>query len=141
MVWDEWAKHVETRLVRHPDARTGRLTAPGARWAGISAAQGNWAVGRIGTGTEDEDSTLVRWDLRTGVAAAVHPALVSTQDVNSRGAVLGDRVVDHGDRLVPLAGAIPGVQAPFAWEIADNGLVVGSFNGGSRLRPARWINC
>ncbi|MFE9191763.1 hypothetical protein ACFYL6_19355 [Micromonospora sp. NPDC007208] len=126
--------------VRHPDARTDRLTAPGAQWSGISAAQGTWAVGRIGTGSEDGDSTLVRWDLRTGVASAVNPALVSTQDVNSRGTVLGDRAVDHGDRLVALGGAIPGVQDPFGWGIADNGLVVGSVNG-SRLRPARWINC
>ncbi|MGW1449720.1 hypothetical protein ACWCO3_15740 [Micromonospora sp. NPDC002411] len=126
--------------VRHPDARTDRLTAPGARWSGISAARGNWAVGLIGTGSEDEDRTLVRWDLRTGVAAAVNPALVSTQDVNSRGTVLGDRAVEHGDRLVALGGAIPGVRDPFGWAIADNGLVVGSING-SRLRPARWINC
>ncbi|MGC4868704.1 hypothetical protein ACLQ3B_25080 [Micromonospora sp. DT53] len=126
--------------VRHPDARTDRLTAPGARWSGVYAAQGTWAVGRIGTGSEDEDSTLVRWDLRTGVASAVNPALVSTQDVNSRGTVLGDRAVDHGDRLVALGGAIPGVQDPFGWGIADNGLVVGSING-PRLRPARWINC
>lgn len=126
--------------VRHPDATTGLLTAPGARWSGVTAAQGNWAVGRIGTGSVDEDSILVRWDLRTGVASAVHPALVSTQDVNSRGTVLGDRAVDHGDRLVALGGAIPDVQAPFAWEIADDGLVVGSVNG-PRLRPARWINC
>ncbi|MFI6235513.1 hypothetical protein ACIBD9_18305 [Micromonospora sp. NPDC050784] len=126
--------------VRHPDARTDRLTAPGAQWSGISAAQGTWAVGRIGTGSEGGDSTLVRWDLRTGVASAVNPALVSTQDVNSRGTVLGDRAVDHGDRLVALGGAIPGVQDSFGWGIADNGLIVGSVNG-SRLRPARWINC
>ncbi|MFG3558416.1 hypothetical protein ACGGAQ_28975 [Micromonospora sp. NPDC047557] len=126
--------------VRHPDGRTDRLTAPGARWSGISAAQGTWAVGRIGTGSGDEDTALVRWDLRTDVAAAVHPALVSTQDVNSLGTVLGDRTVAHGDRLVALGGAIPDVQDPFGWGIADDGLVVGSVNG-SRLRPARWINC
>ncbi|MEU1589548.1 hypothetical protein [Micromonospora sp. NPDC005710] len=128
--------------VRHPDSRTDRLTAPGARWSGISAARGTWAVGSTGTGTnsEDGDSALVRWDLRTGVASAVNPALVSAQDVNSRGTVLGDRAVDHGDRLVALGGAIPNVQDPFAWGIADNGLVVGSING-SRPRPARWINC
>ncbi|MET8258431.1 hypothetical protein ACFYPG_01825 [Micromonospora sp. NPDC005553] len=126
--------------VRHPDARTDRLTAPGARWSGIVAARGTWAVGSIGTGSEDGDSALVRWDLRTGVASAVNPALVSTQDVNSRGSVLGDRVVDHGDRLVALGGAIPGVQIPIGWGIADNGVVVGSING-SRLRPVRWINC
>ncbi|MEU5786005.1 hypothetical protein [Micromonospora lupini] len=82
----------------------------------------------------------MRWDLRTGVASAVNPALVSTLDLNSRGTVLGDRAVDHGDRLVALSGAIPDVQDPFGWAIADNDLVVGSING-SRARPARWINC
>ncbi|MET8281768.1 hypothetical protein [Micromonospora sp. NPDC005174] len=126
--------------VRHPDGTTDRLTVPGARWAGIVAARGTWAVGSIGTGPGEEDRAPVRWDLRTGVATAVPPALVSTLDVNSQGAVLGDRAVAHGDRIVPLGGVIPGVQDPFGWGIADNGLVVGSVNG-SRLRPARWTNC
>ncbi|WCN83246.1 hypothetical protein [Micromonospora sp. LH3U1] len=124
--------------VRHPDARIDRLTAPGAQWSGVSAAQGTWVVGHIGTG--GGDSAMVRWDLRTGVATAVNPALVSMQGVNIRGTVLGDRAVDHGDRLVALGGAIPGVLDTFGWAIADNGLVVGSTNG-SRLRPARWTNC
>ncbi|WP_435205026.1 hypothetical protein [Micromonospora sp. bgisy143] len=126
--------------VRHPDGRTDRLTVPGARWARVQAARGNWAVGRFGIGSEDEDSTLVRWDLRTGLANALHPALVSTQDVNSQGTVLGDRVVDHGDRLVSLPGAIPGVQTIIGWQIADDGLVVGYVNG-SRLLPVRWTDC
>ncbi|MEV4212482.1 hypothetical protein [Micromonospora sp. NPDC049662] len=127
--------------VRHPDGTTDRLTVPGARWAWVYAARGNWAVGRFGTGSEDEESTLVRWDLRTGVAAAVHPALVSPQGVNSQGTVLGDPAVDHDGRLVTLPGAIPGVQIIIGWGIADDGLVVGSVNGGTRLLPARWTDC
>ncbi|MFI5930047.1 hypothetical protein ACIA3K_29300 [Micromonospora sp. NPDC051543] len=126
--------------VRHLDGTTDRLTVPGARWARVQAARGNWAVGGFGTGSEDEESTLVRWDLRTGVATAVHPALGSPNDVNSQGAVLGTRAVDHGDRLVTLPGAIPDVQITSAWQIADDGLVVGSVNG-SRLLPVRWTDC
>lgn len=126
--------------VRHPDGRTDRLAVSGARWAWVHAARGNWAVGRFGAGSEDEDSTGVRWDLRTGVATALHPSLVSPQDVNSQGTVLGDRIVDHGGRLVTLPGAVPGVKIIIGWQIADDGLVVGYVNG-SRLLPARWTDC
>ncbi|WP_422735700.1 hypothetical protein ACN263_18800 [Micromonospora sp. WMMD729] len=126
--------------VRHPDATIDRFTVPGARWVYVYAARGNWAIGRFGIGSEDEDSTLVRWDLRTGVGTTLHPSLVSPQDVNSQGTVLGNRVVDHGDRLVTLPGVIPGVQTLIGWEIADDGLVVGYING-TRLLPARWTDC
>jgi hypothetical protein len=127
--------------VRHPDGRTVRLTVPGARWAWVHAARGNWAIGRFGTGSEDEDSTGVRWDLRTGVATAVHPALGLPNDVNSQGAVLGTRAVDHGDRLVTLPGAIPDVQSNFAEEIADDGLIVGGISSIARRLPVRWTDC
>ncbi|WP_433113403.1 hypothetical protein [Micromonospora sp. CA-246542] len=127
--------------VRHPDGTTDRFTVPGARWVYVYGARGNWAVGRFGIGSEDEDSTPVRWDLRTGVATALHPALGFPQAVNSQGVVLGTRVVDHGDRLVTLPGAIPDVQIVISGGIADDGLVVGYVNGGTRLLPARWTDC
>ncbi|MFF4880203.1 hypothetical protein [Micromonospora sp. NPDC000668] len=126
--------------VRRPDGTTVLLTAPAARWSTVFAAQGDWAVGRIGAGSPYEDSTSVRWNLRTGLAVAVNPALGPASDVNARGTVLGDRAVDHDGRIVPLRGAIPDVLIIFGWAIADDGTVVGSTNG-TRLRPARWIGC
>ncbi|MGC5380374.1 hypothetical protein ACPXB1_18060 [Micromonospora sp. DT68] len=126
--------------VRHPDGTTDRLTAPGARWSGVWAAQGTWAVGRIGSSDDREDGTWVRWDLRTGVANAVNLERGTTEDVNARGAVLTGYTVIHGDRLVTLDGAVPDVRLIFGWAIADNGLVVGSTND-SRLRPASWTDC
>ncbi|MEH1030157.1 hypothetical protein V6W11_20650 [Micromonospora profundi] len=126
--------------VRHPDGTTDRLTAPGARWSGVWAAQGTWAVGRIGISDDREDGTWVRWDLRTGVANAVNLEGRTPQDVNARGAVLTGQTVVHGDRIVTLDGAVPDARLVLGWSIADNGLVVGSTND-SRLRPASWTDC
>ncbi|WP_446214056.1 hypothetical protein [Micromonospora sp. IBSANI012] len=126
-----------TAWVRRPDGRIGRLTAPGTTGTWIRAAQGDWAVG--GAGPEGAQ-VLMRWNLRSGATVPVHPGLPSVQDVNARGAVLGDRAVDRGDRLVPLPGAVPGAVIIMAWAIADNGTIVGSTNG-TGLRPVRWSGC
>ncbi|MFI9638991.1 hypothetical protein ACIG87_02830 [Micromonospora sp. NPDC051925] len=128
--------------VLRPDGRISWLTVPGKPRAWAVAARGNWAAGGVDDTPEEGDGTPQRWDLRTGAATPVHPAVGwRINGVTPSGAVLGDAGVGHGDReWTPLSGPKPGVSGLRAESIADNGTVVGWLLG-DRVTPARWTGC
>ncbi|TDB80160.1 hypothetical protein [Micromonospora sp. KC721] len=126
--------------VRRTDGRIDRLTRPTGEYSWVTAAAGDWAVGGVGPGPDGEGYTPTRWDLRSGIDVPTNPGLSTVRDINARGIVLGVKAVDHGDRLVPLPGAVPGTVSVWGMEIADNGTVVGYLST-DRLRPVRWIGC
>ncbi|MBM7085872.1 hypothetical protein ACN267_11280 [Micromonospora sp. WMMD734] len=127
--------------VRRPDGSIRWLSVPGKPRAWASVGRGDWAAGGVDDTPEEGDGTPQRWNLRTGAATPVHPAVGwRIYGVTASGVVLGESAVGHGDRVTPLPGAGNTIRFVRAGAIADNGTVVG-WTVGDRLTPVRWTGC
>ncbi|MBM7078625.1 MULTISPECIES: hypothetical protein [Micromonospora] len=125
--------------VLHPDGQLDRLTVPGRSNAWVLAARDGWAAG-VTADDPDGQQHPVRWELATGRATVVDPAVQPVQDVTAGGVVLGLRAVWHPDGVTPLPGAVDGFPGVQAQAIADTGTTVG-WTTTDRLTPVRWTGC
>ncbi|WP_432906754.1 hypothetical protein ACQP1S_13460 [Micromonospora matsumotoense] len=128
--------------VRRPDGGIRWLTVPGKPRSWATAARGNWAAGGADDTPDEGDGTPHRWDLRTGTATPVHPAVGwQINGVTTSGVVLGNAAVGHGDQVTPLPGRGGSVGSLRGASIADDGTVVGWIAGGPFSSPVRWTGC
>ncbi|QDY09193.1 hypothetical protein FJK98_20200 [Micromonospora sp. HM134] len=125
--------------VRRPDGQFVRLTVPGRSNAWVFAARGGWAAGTTGD-DPDGQRQPVRWELGTGKATVVDPAVEPVQDVTAGGALLGPRAVWHADGVTPLPGAVAGFPGVQARAVTDTGTAVG-WTTTDRFTPVRWTGC